>query len=219
MFNKEEIANIILHVTLISTFIGIFFFTYGSYIEENIVKKQVNFLIEDNKEFVLLIPNDIKQKIVDKINNIKLDLAEDDRKAAEQNKKLLIKASKILAIGLIVGIAIVWKMSQMYNFNFMHLLKENLIILCFVALTEFSFLTFYAQQYLLIDPNIIRRRCITNIGDNTPQTNLNVNKEIEEVKKQLSQLNDKDLNLNNVLNETSIKNNINMFEKKYDEND
>ena len=128
MFNKEEIANIILHVTLISTFIGIFFFTYGSYIEENIVKKQVNFLIEDNKEFVLLIPNDIKQKIVDKINNIKLDLAEDDRKAAEQNKKLLIKASKILAIGLIVGIAIVWKMSQMYNFNFMHLLKENLIL-------------------------------------------------------------------------------------------
>jgi hypothetical protein len=123
---------------------------------------------------------------------------------------------------LIVGMAVVWKMSQMYNFNFIHLLKENLIILCFVALTEFSFLTFFAQNYLSIDPNIIRRRCITIIGDHTPQIDLTKNKEVEEVKKQLSQLNDKGLdlnNLNNVLSERSIKNNIKIFEKKYDEND
>jgi len=219
MFNKEEIANIILHVTLISTFIGIFFFTYGSHIEENIVKKQVAFLIEDNKEVASLIPNDSKQKIIDSINNIKLDLAEDDKKAAEQNKKLLIKAVKILSIVLVIGIAIVWKMSKMYNFNFIHLLKENLIILCFVALTEFSFLTFFAQNYLSIDPNIIRRRCITIIGDNKLPINLTKNKDMDEVKKQLSQLNDKGLDLNNVLSETSINNNTMIFEKKYDETD
>ena len=217
MFNKEEIANIILHVTLISTFIGIFFFTYGSHIEENIVKKQVAFLIEDNKEFVSLIPNDTKKKIVDKINNIKLDLAEDDKKFTEQNKKLLIKAATVLGIVFVVGVAIVWKMSEIYKFDFIHLLKENLIILCFVALTEFTFLTYYAQNYLSIDPNIIRRRCITIVGDNAQQFNLHNDKNMVDIKKQLSQINEKGLDLNNVLSESSINNNIKIFKKEYDD--
>ena len=217
MFNKEEIANIILHVTLISTFIGIFFFTYGSHIEENIVKKQVAFLIEDNKEFVSLIPNDTKKKIVDKINNIKLDLAEDDKKVTEQNKKLLIKAATVLGIVFVVGVAIVWKMSEIYKFDFIHLLKENLIILCFVALTEFTFLTYYAQNYLSIDPNIIRRRCITIVGDNAQQFNLHNDKNMVDIKKQLSQINEKGLDLNNVLSESSINNNIKIFKKEYDD--
>ena len=64
MFNKEEIANIILHVILISIFIGIFFFTYGSHIEENIVKQQVAFLVENNKEFTSLFPQNTKKQFL-----------------------------------------------------------------------------------------------------------------------------------------------------------
>jgi len=203
MFNKEEIANIILHVTLISTFIGIFFFTYASRIEENIVKKQVAFLIEDNREIISLIPNDIKQNLVSKLNDIKLDLSEDDNKTTEQNKKLLLNAAKILSVVLIVGVYIVLKMSHMYNFNFVHLLKENLIILCFVALTEFVFLTFFVQHYLSIDPNIIKRKFITIISGNNSNTNSGNNINIDKIQKQLYtsgiNLNNSGINLNNIL--------------------
>ena len=151
-----------------------------------------------------------------KIDNIKLNLDEDDKKVAEQNKVLLIKAIKVLGIIFVVGVGIVWKMSKTYNFDFNHLLKENLIMLCFVALTYFIFLTYYIQYYLSIDPNIIRRRFLTIIGDNAQQYNLSNG---TDTKKQLSDINEKGVDLNNVLSNLSVNSNIKMFEKKYDETD
>jgi hypothetical protein len=165
MFNKEDVANIILHVTFISVFIGIFFFTYGSYIEKKIVKKQVEFLIKSNKNMLIILPPEIKKTLLDEINMVKLDFVEEDKKVEEQNKKLKKKAFILFIICLVIGLSIVWKMSNSYNFGFSHLIKENLIILLFVAIVEFSYFTFIAQYYLSIDPNIIKRRLFTSVNN------------------------------------------------------
>ena len=163
MFNKEDIANIILHVTFMSIFIGTFFFTYGSYIEGKIVENQVKFLIHSNKNIVDVLSSDIKKKIINEINGIKLNFSEEDKKVEEHNKKLKYKAFILFGVCLVVGIIVVLVMSKLYNLPFIHLLKENLIVLFFAGLIYFSYITFFAQNYMSIDPNIIKRKLIETI--------------------------------------------------------
>jgi len=54
--NPYQISNIILNVTFIVTIIGIFFFTYGKKIEENVVKNQselvASYLAKDISTFI-----------------------------------------------------------------------------------------------------------------------------------------------------------------------
>lgn len=174
MFNKEDIVNIVIHVVLISTFIGIFFFTYGAYIEGIIVQKQVAFLLEGVKPYVKLLSTDNKSEILKNININNEHLLEEDKIVEKHNNKLLITASLTL-IGLFVAGAIfVAFMSYRYKqeIDIIHLLKENGIILFFVAFTYFAFATFFAQFYLPIEPNTIKRKLIQNMGTTANKINV-----------------------------------------------
>ena len=162
---SETITNGILHVVLISVFIGIFFFTYASRVEQNIVK-------ERSREIVRDITNDIKTfapkgsisflgKIANQIQPP--DLREEDKEVEEKNKALLEKATKVLAVLFVVGISVSLFLSYKYGFSFKTLLIHNFIILFFVALTEFSFLTFFAQNYITIDSNFVKYKTLDTL--------------------------------------------------------
>jgi hypothetical protein len=160
--NPHQITNIILNVKLISTFIGIFFFTYGKRIEENIVKNQSELLATYlAKDLSTFIDKDTAQKLT---SNISIpDMSDADKQVEEQNASLQQDAFKTLAMVSVGGILLSLIISKYYKINFSNILRTNIIILFFVALTEYIFLTFVGQNFISLDPNFVRRKILLSL--------------------------------------------------------
>jgi len=157
-----EISNIILSVVLISSFIIIFFFTYASFVEKNIVKSRCKMIVEDLTGTVKnILPPEYLKSIQANVSNIKPpNLIEEDKYVNENNKLLMKKSVKILIVILCIGISIVFILHRIYKFPLKQLILTNLVTLLFAALTEFSFLTFFAQNYITIDSNFIKYKIL-----------------------------------------------------------
>jgi len=161
-YNPEYIANIILHVILISTLITIFFFTYAAKVEEEIVKEQVNFIIEDLTDNINMLPENAKEIVRNMSREItEPDMTELDNKVIESNAQLLKKVTIMVSITLIVGVYIVYMMSKKYNFSFSDLMKHNFIVLVFVFITEFCFITYLGKNFRLGDANFVKKSVLT----------------------------------------------------------
>jgi len=165
--NKSKLAiTVIMNVLLISLFIGIFFFTYGSYIEGKIVNNQMEFLSSDISNIVRLFGENTNNNFKEKIKTFILpDLHEEDKKAKESNNKIMMKALKVnifFAIAVIIAIYVIYITSKK-DFSMGVLIKQNLILLLFVALTEFSFITFFVSDFVSIDPNNIKYNFVKNL--------------------------------------------------------
>lgn len=155
MLNAEDIATIIVLVVLVAIFLTVFYFTYVSKVEDEIIRKQVayltNYFISDLK----LLPREdiesIRQSIPDNQN-----MAEQDQAVKIHNKKVEEKAYTVLGIFSAIGIGIAYYLSKKYGFSLLDVLKNNLLILAFVALTEFIFLNVFVRNYISVDVNAIK---------------------------------------------------------------
>jgi hypothetical protein len=148
----KSIVNILLSVTFISTFIGAFFFTYGSYVEKNIVKDQSALLAKDIARDVNLFPKETTQKIVDRITIP--DMSAVDAQVDAYNKEIRNQAIVTLSVVFIVGLVLSIGISKWKNIDILPLVRDNLIILFFVGIVEFVFLTFVIQNVYIIDPDL-----------------------------------------------------------------
>ena len=82
--NSIFFGNILIHVALMATFLTIFFFTVAAKTEADIVKKQVNFVIDDiiGNTFQF-IPTEKERKML--VNNLTNKLpGADDLKSADE---------------------------------------------------------------------------------------------------------------------------------------
>lgn len=160
--NPYQISNIILNVTLISTFIGIFFFTYGKKIEENVVKGQselvASYLAKDISTF---IDKDTAQKITSSLSPP--DMTKQDQEVEENNKQLQAQAFNTLLIVLIGGLLLTIIIAKYYNLNLTNILQTNLTILAFVAITQYVFLTYIGQNFISLDPNFVRHKILISL--------------------------------------------------------
>jgi glucan phosphoethanolaminetransferase (alkaline phosphatase superfamily) len=139
-----------------STFILLFFFTYASVIERNIVISQTEDLVDSlvGQSGVLLKD---KTSIRNLVLNIPVqDMSTEDERLQKQNLILVKKAS--LIIGLFAGclILVVIGLVVYYRLDWKKILVTNIILLFVVACVEFVFLTFIAQNYKSFDPNYVR---------------------------------------------------------------
>lgn len=155
----ETAAHIIMGVVLIAAFISIFFFTYVSKIESDIVQTQMEKIVDDLTGSIdTIITEQQKEEIGQAIQNIEIpDMSQQDAAAQTNNKDLMQKAiiifSCIIGIGLL-AICLLWYFGG--KFHMSHMIIQNSIILILVALTEFGFVTFVTQNYQVIDPNYVR---------------------------------------------------------------
>lgn len=157
----KQICQIILNVTIISSFIGIFFFTYASTVEKQILEDQSKYIAETMADNVKnFIPGDVKQDIVKTLN--KPDLSQQDKDAEDSNKKLRKKALIVLGTLFIVGIIATFVVSKIGNIGF-HIVKEAIVILFFVALTEFLFLNIITRNYKVADPNFVTSEMLKSV--------------------------------------------------------
>ena len=160
----ELFINVIISVLFISLFIGIFFFTYGAYIESQVVKNQMKFLSEDVAEYINLFGPDVNAYVKTKLNDLpKINLKEEDEKVEQNNKSVMIKALIANVVFILITIGIVYYLNKTANLNILEVLMKNFIILIFVALTEFAFLTFYGSHMISIDPNKVKYYMVEGI--------------------------------------------------------
>ena len=109
MLISEEISNIILSVSLIATFIGVFFFTYGSWVEKQVIEKQMDYIIRDLVGDIKIISPSAAQMARSVTNNLQPpNMQKQDMEAKEHNEKLLKKALIVLGIVFTVGILTSW---------------------------------------------------------------------------------------------------------------
>jgi len=164
--NKTKLTiTVMMNVMLISVFIGFFFFTYGSYIEHKIVESQMKFLSQDLMNVIRLFGKNINNNVKENILEMKPpDLKKADETAKMENRKIMMKAAGVNIIFAVTVIGIIYFLykKSKKDFNMKTLIYQNLILLIFVALTEFSFLTFFAADYVSIDTNNIKYNFIHN---------------------------------------------------------
>jgi hypothetical protein len=165
--NYIELAiTVITNVLFISLFIGFFFFTYGAYIEKEIVKSQMEFLASNVSSSIKILGPGITNKFKNIIGNLNLpNLDSADSDVAIKNSLIRLKAviaNVILIVLVILGVYFLYSYSDK-SFSIIHILSKNFIILIFVALTEFSFLTFFVSKFISLNPNSVNYNIIYNL--------------------------------------------------------
>lgn len=164
MIKSFDVANVIMNVVLFSAFIGIFFFTYGTYIEKQVFKSQIDYLFDNLLGSVKIVAPEVSNfKPI--ISNIKLpDMSAVDAQVNESNKKVRMTAMKAISALIVVGILSIGLIGHFGKLGdiskakfFKTLLMYDSIALIFVGLTEFTFATEFASKYMTLDVNRIKR--------------------------------------------------------------
>jgi hypothetical protein len=165
---SELMITVSTNVLFITLFIGLFFFTYVAYIEESVVQSQMGYLSEEILSKIKILGNDFITLFGNYVNTMgKPNLDKEDKEVEIQNSNVKYKALyanigfSIIVIGLVY---VIYNMSDK-SFSISDIIIKNLIILFFIALTEFSFLTYFGSKYVSLNLNAVKYSLINNIQD------------------------------------------------------
>lgn len=156
-------------VALYSVFVGIFFFTYGAFIEHKVLENQIENIVDSLTRDVLpFVPDPIQgglnKELESQITIIKTKMLLQDATAKTDNQIVKKKAFEMLAGIFIVGMGISVATASMYsggsNKALVALLKKNTLLLVFVIIVEFLFFTLVTKNYLSIDPNSVKQKIV-----------------------------------------------------------
>ena len=158
------ITGIIFMVSVYTLFVTVFFFTYGSMVEKEVVQNNVDLLIGDLTEDIkdIVDNSSYKDNISTIINDTNVpDLSTADEKITNNNKTIINKTIKTVGIGVIMSLfvsMILWfifvdrKLVGFYD----EIVKKSFIILVVIAIIEFCYFTFISKNYRSIDPNNVK---------------------------------------------------------------
>ena len=163
IFSLNGVTNLLIGVTLFSIFLTVFYFTYASKVENDILEIQINNLV---KSFTDDLKNvDVnKDKLNGIINGLTVpDMSDADNTVAYNNKQLIIKSFKICIILGIFCLFFALIMHFVYKVDIKSIIITNFIILLFVAFTEIFFLNMIAKKYMSLDPNSVKKNIVQNL--------------------------------------------------------
>jgi hypothetical protein len=141
MVNYEKVSQVILNVTIISTLMGVFLFTYASMIENKIVVDESEYIASSILSKVdFLLTNDTKKTIVD----TSVQDEEVEKNNDELRKKYMIVLGVIFTTGIISTLVVAY-----FGDVSTIIVKEVVSMLLFTALMEFIFLNVITKQYKL----------------------------------------------------------------------
>jgi len=163
ILNPRGICNILVALTIFSIFLSIFYFTYASNIENQILNIQIKNLI-DNLTSNIKDFNIDTNYLLNLIKNAKLpDLSKEDQDVTNSNSELIKKSLLMFGLFSLVTIIIIIILCYVYKIDIIYILKINFILLIFVAITEIFFLNIIAKSYRSVDPNLIKKNFINNL--------------------------------------------------------
>jgi len=83
-----------------------------------------------------------------------------DKQVADDNHKLLVKSGKLFGTSFIILMVISFFISKAYHLDFFELLITNVLLLCAIAFTEYSFLNVVIFEWISADPNKVKSEVI-----------------------------------------------------------
>ena len=156
------ITKVILNVGLISTFIGIFYFVYVVTVEEEFVKKQLDILsvnlIDSIKPF---LSENNKSIILDNLKKPNLD--KEDEEILKHNNALTKSAIINISIIFIITMIIGYILCKHYEYNFFEIMRNNIILLFLIGMTEYTFLHMIPAKYITSDPSFVKYKLVSNL--------------------------------------------------------
>lgn len=156
------ISSIITSVGLILLFLGIFYFSYAAGIEKEIIGININIVTSDLLN--IIVPTLSPDQKVSIANSLTYpDMSAQDAETAKNNNVLIGSALTTLGTISIICMIISFIICYFGNLKFFHILGLNLIVLCFVGLTEFSFLHLLPEKFIAADTNYVRYIALTNL--------------------------------------------------------
>lgn len=177
MINSQFLCNVIIQVTIIFIFLSVFYFTYAKNKEADVVVNNVDFLLNNfiGQGKINFLSESTRSVIKSKLSNgtPSPDAIKADNQVEENNDKI-IKKTIMTVITVIVCVCcfvlfcfIMNKCKILPNFftnlKFKEVFIESAVILLFVGLTEFCFLTFFASKFISIEPNKIKAVFLRNL--------------------------------------------------------
>ena len=155
-------SNILLAVAFATTFVAIFFFTYAKDVERKIVVKNVDYIIDNLSDDVIpFIPDNLKEKLANNLENIKLpNMDEEDKEVLENNHKLLEQSKNIFGPSLIILFLASFIICKTNNIKFSKIITANLILLLMIAITQYSFLNYIIFDWISANPNKVKAEII-----------------------------------------------------------
>jgi hypothetical protein len=162
IFDDEMAINISINIGLISLLLGIFFFTYATVVEENIVKTNAIIGVSNIMDMIgPLLNNDIKKEM---LKNLTIpDQTKEDKKVKDDNDALMHNSYSQLLVILDIGLTIGFILCIIFEHSFIKVLGLNLIIVTLVGCTEYIFLNFIPNNYISVDTNFIRYTILTEL--------------------------------------------------------
>jgi len=170
--NSELIIKILMNVLFISIFISMFFFSFGTYVEEKNVDKQLNILANNINDVIKVsgkIPNTTLYNYInnnllssEKINIIK----QNDNQNKHSNKKIVktVTIYNVIFFVVIISIVVLLKINyRIKGSDIRNLVIESFIILFFIALTESIFIYFFGSKFVSININDIKLKFVEMI--------------------------------------------------------
>lgn len=183
MVNSGEfIATSLCQVAFFLIFITTFFFTYATFAEQGTVQSQINFLVDETIgptlgfacQAKLYDCDSLKEDIIKYLDPDTATVKNDDLVVEKENGAILKKSLLFLGITeLIFGIIILllFYNSKKINsgffksFSLKKVLKQSVIILVFVGITEFLFLKYFGSRYMAIDVNAVKIALLEKFKD------------------------------------------------------
>ena len=174
----DKTISISIQVLVISIFLITFFFLYVVNVEEQEFKQQIELVMDS----ILKDPNVSPYlKINDNDDNMlvaiygALDAAEEKIKLSTKsdidninNSNRMIKTNTFIIAGL-SGLVLLLMVFLLLSFDvkipLVKYIKHSLIILVFIALTEYIFLTFIGKKYISVSPTQVRKQIAQSILD------------------------------------------------------
>jgi hypothetical protein len=159
-------TNITLHIITIAVFIVIIFFTYGSYLEEKTIEKQMDYVTDDLIGNIKVLAPDLSLVLKQKLSNIKPpDMRAADQAVQEHNNTIKTNTSITIGVSALFFILFVGLMIWYYELDGGKILLHNLLALIVVGLTYFMFSSFIVYNYRSAEPNMVKRSILETLKD------------------------------------------------------
>lgn len=159
LFGKKIFINNIILISSYVIIVPIIFFSFGSYIEKIVIKKQIVKLVNKIKYITSKFNINLNNEIKIKVNK------EDDANVKKNNKTIIRKAFIISSIIFIIGFIISLSLAKINNIKFIPILKYNLIILFAIIVVELLFFSLISKNYRSVDSNDIIKYIILEIAN------------------------------------------------------
>ena len=168
----EFAISTFLMIGVYAAFVGIFFFTYGSYTERKVIDNQMNILVKDFTSDFVFFANEVSPAAVkslqDNVKNAKVpDTSAADKEVVEKNQTLFHKAVGMLTITLVTGIALsvgLW-LCLGKGVSYADISLKVGFLLFIVMVVEFLFFTLVSQNYRPVDPNVVKGYMLDTLND------------------------------------------------------